>query len=482
VILFLENKDTGQSYPSLLIHLLLPQIDRSRRADFLVRERCMSRSDTEQKSASGAVVSSAANTHLRGRRLILARATWVAMVTLIVALFLVMLPAYYALLQTICTGAPCAPTQPTPDSAQGIQKLGLSLVAYATFTLALTIALAFLCIAISAVIFWRRSDDWMALLVALGGVALGTLYVTFTLLGSHSAWQVLAIVLNVLANGAFFLVGSLFPTGRFVPRWTRWLLLCWVVAGLAFLFFRDVSFMYLVYNLVWLGEVVLLVIAQFYRSRYASSPLQRQQTKWVIYGGSVAGIIVVGLTMPLYLFPSLGEAGSFYQLVIAPAYILVVFIVPLSLGLAILRFRLYDIDLLINRTLVYGMLTILLALVYFGLVIGLQALVRLFTGQLSQSPVVIVASTLAIAALFQPLRKRIQQVIDRRFYRQKYDAARIVANFSATLRNEVDLSQLSEHLLTVVQETMQPMHVSLWLRPPEGRFSNANSKEERQNT
>jgi len=442
----------------------------------------MSRSVTEQKSAGGAVVSSAANTRLSGSRLILARVTWVAVVTLIVALFLVMLPAYYTFLQTVCTGATCGPTQPTPDSAQGIQKLGLSLGAYATFTLALTIASELLCIVVSAVIFWRKSDDWMALLVALGGVALGILYVTFALQGSHSAWQVLAIVLTVLGNGAFFLVGSLFPNGRFVPRWTRWLLPCWVVSGLAFLFFHDVSFMYLVYKLVWLGVVVLLVIALFYRYRYASSPLQRQQTKWVIYGASVAGIIEVGLTMPLYLFPSLGQAGSFYQLVIAPAYILVVFIVPLSLGLAILRYRLYDIDLLINRTLVYGMLTVLLALVYVGLVIGLQSLVHLFTGQVSQSPVVIVASTLAIAALFQPLRYRIQRVIDRRFYRRKYDATKTLEAFSATLRNEVDLSQLREHLLAVVEETMQPASVWLWLRKPEGRFSHAKSKEERQNT
>jgi len=436
--------------------------------------------DTERKSESGSVNSSTATTRLSGSRLILARVLWVAVVTLIVALFLVVLPAYYALLQTVCTGATCAPTQPTLDSAQGIQKLGLSLGAYATFTLALTIALAFLCIAVSAVIFWRRSDDWMALLAALGGVALGTLYVTFTLLGSHSAWQMLAIVLNVLGNGVFFLVCSLFPNGRFVPRWTRWLLPCWIVSGIVFLVFRDVSFMYLVYNLVWLGEVVLLVIAQFYRYRYASSPLQRQQTKWVIYGGSVAGIIVVGLTMPLYLFPSLGQAGSFYQLVIAPAYILVVFIVPLSLGLAILRFRLYDVDLLINRTLVYGTLTVILAAVYVGLVIGLQALLR---GIISQdSSVAIVISTLAIAALFQPLRHRLQRVIDRRFYRSKYDAAKIVAAFSATLRQEVDLDQLREHLVAVVEETMQPAHVSLWLRKPEGKFSNANSKEERQNT
>jgi len=177
----------------------------------------------------------------------------------------------------------------------------------------------------------------------------------------------------------------------------------------------------------------------------------------------VAGIISVGLIVPTFLFPSLGQAGSFYQLVTTPAYIVVVLIIPICLGLAILRYRLYDIDLLINRTLVYGTLTVLLALVYVGLVIGLQSLVHLFTGQLGQAPVVMVVSTLAIAALFQPLRQRIQAIIDRRFYRRKYDAAKTLAAFSATLRQEVDLDQLREQLLAVVQETMQPSHVSLWL-------------------
>jgi hypothetical protein len=188
--------------------------------------------------------------------------------------------------------------------------------------------------------------------------------------------------------------------------------------------------------------------------------------KWVIFGSGVAGLISVGLIVPTLLFPSLGQAGSIYQLVTTPAYIVVVLIIPICSGLAILRYRLYDIDLLINRTLVYGTLTVVLALVYVGLVIGLQALVHLFTGQLGQAPVVIVVSTLAIAAHFQRLRQRIQAIIDRRFYRRKYDAAKTLAAFSATLRQEVDLDQLREQLLAVVQETMQPSHVSLWVRPP----------------
>jgi hypothetical protein len=139
--------------------------------------------------------------------------------------------------------------------------------------------------------------------------------------------------------------------------------------------------------------------------------------------------------------------------------------IPVSVGIAILRYRLYDIDLLINRTLVYGALTATLLAVYFGVVAAMQVVFRALTSQEQQSQLAVVVSTLAIAALFNPLRTRIQSFIDRRFYRRKYDAAKTLEIFSARLRDETNLDTLSEELIGAVKETMQPEHVSLWLRP-----------------
>jgi hypothetical protein len=140
-------------------------------------------------------------------------------------------------------------------------------------------------------------------------------------------------------------------------------------------------------------------------------------------------------------------------------------LLPIAVGIAILKYHLYDIDLIINRTLVYGFLTTILAGLYFGGVTATEAIFRSLTGQEQQPQLAIVISTLVIAALFNPLRRRIQSFIDRRFYRRKYDAAKTLEAFSAKLRDETDLDALRDDLVGVVRETMQPAHVSLWLRP-----------------
>jgi len=197
-----------------------------------------------------------------------------------------------------------------------------------------------------------------------------------------------------------------------------------------------------------------------------STPAQRQQTKWVVYSLAVTFILVIGLFgIPSLIFPVLVQNGSLFSSVASFVANALFILLPISFGVAILRYRLWDVDVLINRTLVYGTLTVILTVVYVGLVIGLQALLH---GIISQdNSVAIVVSTLVIAAFFQPLRKRIQKVIDRRFYRRKYDANKIIAAFSATLRGEVELTHLSEGLVAVVEETMQPAHVSLWLPKPQ---------------
>jgi hypothetical protein len=157
------------------------------------------------------------------------------------------------------------------------------------------------------------------------------------------------------------------------------------------------------------------------------------------------------------------------------SFLLVVPSIPIATGIAILRYRLYDIDLLINRTLVYGSLTVMLALVYFGGVATTQAIFRVLSGQQEQPELAVVVSTLVIAGLFMPLRRRIQSFIDRRFYRRKYDARKTLEAFSAKLRDKTDLDRLGEDLMGVVKETMQPAHVSVWL-PPDGALKDKQKR------
>jgi hypothetical protein len=279
-------------------------------------------------------------------------------------------------------------------------------------------------------------------------------------------------------NWVLFLVflPLLFPAGRLLTR--RWRIVGWLAAVLALLsiltswlslahvelfgkvipidFWRSLSDNFNLLQLPLTIAALVSLVLRFLRARER----ERQQIKWLTYGTASMAVLIVGS-----IFILNDPNSPIYALI----FDLAIMLLPLSIGISILRNQLYDIDRLINRTLVYGSLSVLLALIYFGCVVLLQNLVNGLTGQVGQSPILIVGSTLAIAALFQPLRRRIQRIIDRRFYRRKCDTALTLAAFSATLRNEVDLSELSEHLVTVVQETMQPMQVSLWLRQPTRR-------------
>ena len=417
------------------------------------------------------VLTPGSQTRLVGRWRIVACLAGIALLALTLAAFLPMLPAYMSALSTICSDASCPSGQLTTASAQALQQVGLSVSTYADYTLALTLVSLLSCWSVAAILFWRRSDDWMALLVALMLVLMATGTISYLLLQRPSPWQVPALLVNALTFAACFLVFALFPSGRFVPSWTGWVSVAWMLWVLVSLVWLNTPVFFLLHYLFWLGALVSVVGAQLYRYRWVSTLAERQQTKWVVWGVSIAIIIVVALAVPHLLFPTLVQQNVFYQLLSAPADTFALFLGSLSFGLAILRSRLWEIDHVINRTLVYGSLIGLLALVYVGLVIVLQTLVRLVTGGLSQSVLVNVLSTLAIAALFQPLRRRLRESIDRRFYRHRYDAAQTLAAFGETLRSEVDLNALCEQLVAVVQETMQPAHISLWLLQPEPQES-----------
>jgi hypothetical protein len=201
-----------------------------------------------------------------------------------------------------------------------------------------------------------------------------------------------------------------------------------------------------------------IAIVQIYRYRRVSTFAQRQQIKWV-----VLGIVAAAVGYCMFLVVNLLQGGILLSLLGYTAGLLLLALLLISIVVAVSRYRLYDVDLIINRTLVYGSLTALLVLVYVGGVTATQAIFRALSGQ--GSTLAVVTSTLVIAALFNPLRRRIQSFIDRRFYRNKYDARKTLEAFSVKLRDETDLKALNDDLVRVVRETMQPSHVSLWLRP-----------------
>ncbi len=211
--------------------------------------------------------------------------------------------------------------------------------------------------------------------------------------------------------------------------------------------------------LLLVGSMVASAVSLIVRARHAGR-VERQQIKWFAYATTVS---ISGVVLKNTVFPALGGTWVWWVGLVLTTIGLAGS--PVAMGIAILRYRLYEIDLLINRTLVYGSLTVTLALVYFGSVVATQATFRALTGQEQQPQLAIVVSTLVIAALFNPLRRRIQGFIDRRFYRRKYDAAKTLAAFSVKLRDETHLDALRDDLVGVVRETMQPAHVSLWLRP-----------------
>jgi hypothetical protein len=348
---------------------------------------------------------------------------------------------------------------------------------------------------VGAIVASRRRENPVGWLLCLYGLAqsidhFGAQYAIYALLaqpdslpaGEAMAWVYSWLVPIIIGLSVFLIL--LFPTGRLPSRrwrWVTWPTAAFILVGAisdAFssgpvdglgpirnpLGIEGFSNVYnsIVFNMVPLFLLVAAASSVFVRLRRAMG-VERQQIKWFAYA---AAATVIGLVLA-YVIPGMIDVPLWFERIGYAILLVLIPAMPISIGIAILRYRLYDIDVIINRTLVYGSLTAMLVAVYFGGIVALQGVFVLLTGE--RSTLAVVASTLLIAALFNPLRRRVQSFIDRRFYRSKYDARKTLESFSARLRDETDLEALNGDLVGVVTETMQPAHVSLWLRPDPGR-------------
>lgn len=412
-----------------------------------------------------------------GRRLNLVRAAAISVAALYLLVFFLALPSHWDILQTTSQMA----TRVLSDLGLGGRQppqFWFSLVAnYPSMTLGFEILVLSLFTIAAGLIFRYRSDDWLVMMVAVGMLAY-SLYILPALddlMVANPAWQYPGNLLQAAGIALALLFFYLFSDGHFAPRWTRWLILIWVAWSVLWVAFPNSIFNFADPFALSIPAFLLLllwwfsgVFAQAYRYRGLKDPAQRQQTKYVFFGVTFA-VIAYGLYVPTRellarFFPNSPAAFAF-SLFGEAGFLIVVSLVPISFTLSILRYRLWDIDFFIRRTLIYSAVTATLAVIYFAIVYLFSGIFGEMIGTSSQT--VRVIAIFLIAILFNPLRQRIQRDIDRLFYRQRYNAEQVLAEFGERLGSEVDLDEIRADLLNVVAEVLQPQSVSLWLvKPP----------------
>jgi hypothetical protein len=403
-----------------------------------------------------------------GRRLVAARILWMIFALTLTLLQIASQVALFRALPGI---------QLTQGQVSSLHAMGLSPEMYYVWRSLWTVPSPLVWGGLGLLIFLRKSDDRGALVISAMMVAVGMAanippWQAFA--AAHPAWvwvvPIAAFLGNLCINSFFFV----FPTGRFIPRWTVGV----TVAASAYNILNSYAFA-LPPALVALGKsvdwffpifalvsLVAFIGAPIYRYRRVSTALEQQQIKWVVFTIAFA-FSVFALTASTVFWAPGGNPDRDISLItvfVQPiGWDAALLLIPLSIAISILRYRLFDIDILVRRTLTYAIVTALLATVFFGSVILLQQLFSGVTGA-GQNEIVTVLSTLVIAALFIPVRNRIQTEIDRRFNRNKYNAQQVLNDFANTVRDETNLENLTARLMQVVDETMQPRSVSVWLK------------------
>lgn len=407
---------------------------------------------------------------LQGPALVLARALWGILAVVVLGVFIISLPADMNLLIRV-EERDILWTQLAPAQAIELRSMGLSTQFYAAYMVSLEVLVAFGFAALGLLIFWRRSEDAVALFVAAACLLFGTTIVPTTqaLAATNPAWRLPVDYITAAGFASGLLLFYLFPNGRFVPSWTRYLAVPWIAWVIAWPLVPAINpdnwpLPYaFASKLLWYSTGLAALI---FRYRKCSTPVERQQTKWVVFGLTAGFVGFTLFNLLVVLFPALqGRAPGrvLYMLLGYPVLAIIpLLLVPISFAFALLRYRLWQIDLIIRGTLVYGVLTLALILLYFASVFLLQQVAVAILGR--TSVLAVAAATLGIAITFDPLRVRVQGLIDRAFYRRKYDADQVLHAFNTAVRDEFNLNVLTNRLLTTVEESVQPVHVSLWLR------------------
>jgi hypothetical protein len=389
-----------------------------------------------------------------GHALTVARRAWPAVTVLAVIGNLLALREYARSLLTPAIRAELPAAHLTPAEYVAIE-IGIGAV------------LTLICLAVATVIYVRARREPVVLLCAytltMLGLGLGGFLPGLTV--TNPVLNALSVTLTAVAEvvgGWFFLV---FPSGRFVPRWSRWCVLA-AAAGIAVVTVPAIAGGQPAPNAgqpISLGLLLLGIGAQVYRYRRVSTLTQRQQTKWVVVG-LLTGVALIVVSRLFYLVarevaPAAVNSQVVGNLVGGSLWILAFAFIPVCIGIAVLRTHLWDIGLVISRTVTYAVVTALLVGVYAGLVLLATRVLPFHTA------VAVAVSTLAVAAIFNPLRQRVQHLVDHRFNRTRYDADRAIAAFAVRLQDSADPDAIHAHLLSAVHQALEPAHASVWIRP-----------------
>ena len=418
---------------------------------------------------------SARSTILHSQWLFVARAAWLVVGALTAGLFVAGISAEYRQLQLGCPTPACASTGGVaPVEASLLGNLGLSLDFFALYGVALEVIFASVFVTVAALIFWLKSSDKVALFISLALLLFGTATQPIALealIFTQPFWRFPVHVLHFLGSACFSLFLYLFPDGRFVPRWTRWIALIWIAWLLPRYWIPDwpptdsTIWLGWINLFVWLGSLGTAVYSQAYRYRRVSNTVQRQQTKWAVFGITTAltGFLSVNIVVSGIALPSPTSAGELAALMIGAALMNgALLLIPLSIGIAILRSHLFDIDILINRTLVYSALTISVVGIYVLVVGYLSVLFRAAGGQANLT--ISILATGLVALLFQPLRSRLQRGINRLMYGERDDPYAVLSRLGQRLEATLAPEAVLPTIVETVKESLKLPYAAITLK------------------